>query len=235
MKKHLVLAIVIACVLLITSAALADAWICPKCGQTGNTGNFCPNCATARPSTTKWTCQVCGATGNTGNYCPYCASPKNPTPAASYVTASLKMRVSTRSGPSTGYDELGTYFNNTWQNEKVKVYSKAYGSGVWWLQIEFQTKNGPIRAYTGLKRVNVDINKIPEETCLGYGQMNLAGDVQGYYGPGKNYPYIKKVIPWSSDVSIWASENNYYLVEFYDASMGVQRRAWVPRDWVYVY
>ena len=24
-------------------------WICPSCGQEGNTGNFCPNCATARP------------------------------------------------------------------------------------------------------------------------------------------------------------------------------------------
>jgi len=24
-------------------------WICPSCGQEGNTGNFCPNCAAARP------------------------------------------------------------------------------------------------------------------------------------------------------------------------------------------
>ena len=30
-------------------ADLPDDWTCPMCGQTGNTGNFCPTCGTARP------------------------------------------------------------------------------------------------------------------------------------------------------------------------------------------
>ena len=47
-------------------------WFCPNCGHTGNTGNFCPECAAPRP----WTCPNCGHTGNTGNFCPECAAPK---------------------------------------------------------------------------------------------------------------------------------------------------------------
>ena len=31
------------------SAALAEGWTCPNCGQAGNTGNFCFNCGAPRP------------------------------------------------------------------------------------------------------------------------------------------------------------------------------------------
>lgn len=220
--------------LLIHASAFADSWTCLSCGQKGNTGNYCPNCAAPRPVTT-WTCAVCGQSGNTGNFCPNCSASRNAVPASTGVTATLKSQLSTRTGPSTAYDEPGTFFSSTWQNETVMVYSKAFGSGVWWLQIEFQTREGLMRAYTGLKRVNVDIDMIPEETCLGYGMMNLAGDVQGYSGPGTQYAVIRREIPWSVDVSIWGSENTYYLVEFYDEGLSCLRRAWVPRSWVDVY
>ena len=52
---------------------LADssAWMCPACGQGGNTGNFCPNCGARRPD---WNCPVCKQIGNTGYYCPNCGT-----------------------------------------------------------------------------------------------------------------------------------------------------------------
>ena len=54
-------------------SVLADgSWTCPECGQTGNTGNYCSNCAAARPSE-EWTCPNCGQAGNTGNFCTNCA------------------------------------------------------------------------------------------------------------------------------------------------------------------
>ena len=58
----------------------AGEWICPGCGQVGNTGNFCSNCATARPeepvAVGEWTCPGCGQEGNTGNFCSNCATPR---------------------------------------------------------------------------------------------------------------------------------------------------------------
>ena len=70
------LALLLALTLLLTLPALADSdWACPNCGQTGNTGNFCSNCGTARPNAA-WTCPSCGLTGNAGNFCSNCGAPR---------------------------------------------------------------------------------------------------------------------------------------------------------------
>ena len=53
MKKILAVLLVLALVLM-SAGTLAEgeasAWTCPACGQEGNTGNFCPNCAEPRPA-----------------------------------------------------------------------------------------------------------------------------------------------------------------------------------------
>ena len=61
--------------LIAAACAFAEGWTCANCGQTGNTGKFCPNCAAAAPAE-GWTCASCGQSGNTGNYCTNCASPR---------------------------------------------------------------------------------------------------------------------------------------------------------------
>ena len=86
MKKRLIAMILSVVLLTMPLLATADGeWICPNCGQTGNNGNFCSNCATARPST-DWTCTNCGQEGNTGNFCSNCAAARpdgnNPASAA---------------------------------------------------------------------------------------------------------------------------------------------------------
>lgn len=145
-----------------------------------------------------------------------------------YVTASLKMRLSTRTGPSTSYDEPGTFFSNTWQQVTAKVFSKAQGNGVWWLQVEFTNSGKKYRVYTGLKRLNVDINAIPEETAIGTGYVTGSDNVTGYYGPGTDYAPISKKVPLYSSISVWGQENGYCLVDFYDYNTNTQRRAWIP-------
>lgn len=57
-------------------AAAANGWTCPSCGQTGNTGNFCTNCGSPKPSSGTWTCPSCGQTGNTGKFCSNCGKPR---------------------------------------------------------------------------------------------------------------------------------------------------------------
>ena len=73
MKKAL--SILLALALLLPGISLAEGWTCPGCGQEGNTGNFCSNCATPRPAA-DWTCPACGQEGNTGNFCSNCAEPR---------------------------------------------------------------------------------------------------------------------------------------------------------------
>ena len=35
-----------------TGCAFAETWTCPNCGKTGNDGQFCPGCGTAKPGST---------------------------------------------------------------------------------------------------------------------------------------------------------------------------------------
>ena len=62
-------------------APTVQGWTC-SCGQSGITGNFCPNCGSKKlepkPAGDSWKCS-CGATVN-GKFCPECGSPR-PVPA----------------------------------------------------------------------------------------------------------------------------------------------------------
>lgn len=51
--------------------AAEETWVCPNCAKI-NSGNFCGNCGTKKPS---WLC-VCGKE-NTGNFCENCGLPKD--------------------------------------------------------------------------------------------------------------------------------------------------------------
>ena len=51
------------------AAPAADAWTCPK------SGNFCPNCGTAKPADAKWICPKCGRE-NDANFCANCGTAK---------------------------------------------------------------------------------------------------------------------------------------------------------------
>ena len=69
-------------------APAVQGWTC-SCGQSGITGNFCPNCGSKKPEPKpagdSWTCS-CGATVN-GKFCPECGSPR-PAPAVEGWTCS---------------------------------------------------------------------------------------------------------------------------------------------------
>lgn len=51
MKKAITLLLSLA-LLLISVSALADSWVCPKCGKTA-TGSFCPKCGKKKPANTE--------------------------------------------------------------------------------------------------------------------------------------------------------------------------------------
>lgn len=148
------------------------------------------------------------------------------------VPANLLMRLSTRTGPGTQYDEPGTYFQNDWQTTQVQVMSAAWDNrnDIWWVQVDFTTARGAkFRAYTGLKRVDVDINTVYHEQPLGTAKMTSAA--KAYWGPGREYVESKHNVPNHTKVTVFGAENGFVQVEFFDSRTAKsdvsRRRAWV--------
>lgn len=148
---------------------------------------------------------------------------------AATFSAALTMRLSTRTGPSAAYTEPGTFFSN-WQGVTVQVLSKAQTNGTWWVQVEFTSGNKLYRAYTGAKRVAIDITNVPQETVLGTGTLMLSSDVNSYYGPGTRYAPEPGFVPAGASGDVIAYENGFVLLDFFDARLGMKRRAWVNAD-----
>ena len=146
---------------------------------------------------------------------------------ASYspVTMYLNSAVSTRSGPSTDFNELGTYFSKNWNGVSVKAFSKSFANNVWWVQIEFSYGGTLIRVYTGEKRFKGDAGSLPVEASIGTANVNVAA--QGYYGPGTNYKQASTV-PAGTSVTIYDTENGYAQVEFKNRQPFFMNRVWIP-------
>ena len=155
-----------------------------------------------------------------------------PTAAPSYaarVPGVLKMRLATRTGPSTNYTEPGSYHSKGYE---LDVISQAYDSrnGIWWVQVEFEYKGEPMRAYTGVKRVEVNLENVPVEEYLG--SVWITREVSNpWYGPGYNYRKFSKPVPYGIGCEVYGQENGWLLVEYYDESRSLYRRVWVPEEY----
>ena len=409
--------------LIVAACAFAEDWTCPNCGQTGNTGKFCPNCAAAAPAE-GWICASCGQSGNTGNYCTNCASPRpgaaqpriavnerleqipgetdrvkvrvQSAEASSYIVnkqnpnkwipgnaadgnestcwqfsakkglkgktwiclnigseqtvdeiwfkngfwayndkgkeqysinarpkavrvefqyagmsgfrdvseltlrdesfgdwqrfslghhervtavriailsiykgshfendvclseamlvqdapsstagvaqsrtqtavyesrpdvtgAGLLMKLATRSGPGTKYDEPGTFFGKNWQQATVKVLGKHWDGSIWWVLVDFGGGKAGYRVWTGLKRVDVDIDRVKEVYAIGQGTVSATSET--YRGPGKKYAKANVTIAKWKDVEAYGRENGYVEVEFQQGKKWY--RLWVPES-----
>ncbi|MBQ6175291.1 MAG: hypothetical protein IJK28_11795 [Clostridia bacterium] len=147
------------------------------------------------------------------------------------INTTLIMRLATRSGPSTKYTGLGSYFK---EGAPVKVLTKAfdYSNGIWWVQVEFTYQGTLRRAYTGLKRVNVDIDRVPEEKQLGSATVKRAATA--YYGPGTAYTRYKNAVPAYTTGTVWNRENGYVQFEYINDS-GTKVRVWLSSNDVNMY
>ena len=118
MKKSFAVLLAAALLLAALPIAQAETWYCPQCGAK-NSLNFCPVCGTAKPVNPS------SPSGWSWNYTSY-----------AYVNATLNSRLATRTGPSTTYDEPGSFFS---AGHNVTVLSRAYDTrnNIWWVQVEF--------------------------------------------------------------------------------------------------
>ena len=139
---------------------------------------------------------------------------------------SLLMAISSRSGPGTQYDEPGTFFRKNWQQTTVTVRGKSWDGNIWWVLVDFNAGGAKYRVWTGLKRVNVNIDKIPEIWPKGQGTVDPTSET--YRGPGGSYAKANITISQWQDVLAFGRENGYVEIEY---EIGKKHyRLWVPEN-----
>lgn len=156
-------------------------------------------------------------------------------PSRGGVIGYANQRIPTRSGPGTGYDEPGSFFS---AGHEVKVTSKVWDSNnhLWWYQLEFQYSGEWYRLYTTDHRIDVDASSVPEEPRVGdpLDSRKSLGEHEVYYGPGEEYARAKNALIYEgSRCDIYAIENEWALVDYYDYARDVKRRGWIPLNLLY--
>lgn len=151
------------------------------------------------------------------------------------VIAMLSQRAATRSGPSTGYDEPGTFGS---AGDEVKVISKLWDSNnhLWWFQIEFPYRGEWMRAYTTESRVDVDPAIVADEPGEPIETVKCATKCNVYFGPGKEYRrYTVSVIHPGTGCKVYAIENGWVQIEYTDYGLDNMpvRRGWVQKSDLY--
>ena len=140
--------------------------------------------------------------------------------------------IATRSGPTTGYNGLANFgVKGQW----VHVLSRVYDGSIWWLQIEFEYDHKLVRCYTGLKRVDIPIDRVPDEATRPIATGKVIRQVEeATYGPGEDYRGLKEkfIPPVGTTGQIYAHENGYYFLEYEAPEYLV--RIWLPEDAVAV-
>lgn len=146
----------------------------------------------------------------------------------------LTDKLATRSGPGTEYAEPGTFFGKDYQSQTVKVLRKSFDGSVWWVQVDFRNgKKSSYRVWTGAKRVDVDLNKLREETRICDCDIYPTSDT--WFGPGGNYARANVSINRSAVGRIFQKENGYVDVEYWyeDDGFDGSHRLWLPESAVY--
>lgn len=200
------------------SDSLVSQWICPGCGEafSGAKPRFCSSC---------------GTNLQTGATTAPAVSPTTAPAAAQYGAPQvgvLNTRMATRTGPGTQFEEPGTFLA---AGDEITVYSIAYDvNGVPWVQTDVTTKDGKMRAYTGLKRVNgLDVSQLRRE-----GNINLPcqviWDTVPRYGPGYDYAPYEFTFRSGRSFTIRDIEGDWALVEFYAAYDDLWYHLWIATE-----
>ena len=162
------------------------------------------------------------------------AAPKGQAAARVYESrpdvtgVNLLMKLATRTGPGTEYEEPGTFFAGNWQEQTVLVTGKAWDGNMWWVQVDFRNgSKARYRAWTGLKRVDVNLDLVKEVKKSGTLHVE---PTEAYCGPGTGYAKLGNVLFFEDDIDFYGWENGFVEIDYYDVNREIQRRCWVPES-----
>ena len=140
----------------------------------------------------------------------------------------LTMKLATRTGPGTEYEEPGTFFKDNWQKQTVLVTGKAWDGSMWWAQVDFQNgKKAKYRAWTGLKRLDIteaELEQVKEVKKQGTLHVDAT---KAYCGPGTSYAKLGDVLFFEDEIDFYGWENGFVEIDYYDVNREIQRRVWV--------
>ncbi len=157
-------------------------------------------------------------------------------PSLEGVVGYTNQWVPTRSGPGTEYDEPG---NIEKAGTQVKVVSKVWDevNELYWFYFECLTEYGWRRLYTTDSRISVDPDLVLNEQPITEDPLDTRysiGTHTIHYGPGMEYAQVEdfQMVP-DKKLDVYAIENGWVLVDYYDYGRDVRRRGWVPLNIVY--
>lgn len=145
-------------------------------------------------------------------------------------TATLLRDIGVRSGPGTGYDYVGTFFQ---AGAQVQVISKVWDSvnNLYWYYVDFTSGNVHYRGYCVQEyRVNLDPSLVPDEQAAV--SATILERTANYYGPGTDYKAHNDQIFATTTGTVHGNENGYVLFDWYDGRNQQLRRAWIPASTV---
>ena len=144
------------------------------------------------------------------------------------MTATVLKQLGVRSGPGTGYDYVGSFFQG---GEMVQVISKVWDpvNELHWDQIDFYAGGAHYRGYCVHElRIGLDPSEIPDDPAGA--SATILERTPNYYGPGGDYKAHNDNIFATTTGKVYGRENGYVLFDWYDGRNNQLRRAWVPES-----
>ena len=153
------------------------------------------------------------------------------------IAASPNQKLALRSGPGTKYSEIFSIAAASVTD--FAVYQQEKGGSAMWGMVEFDSRYGRYRVYTGMKRIDTDKSLVPmgniEGVMCAVGRLGA----RAYFGPGETYAPIEERLPAWTEVIVYHEEDGWVMADFvlpgakddqYDEEQKQLTRAWLPLD-----
>ena len=151
------------------------------------------------------------------------------------LEARPNQKLALRSGPGTKYSEVFSIAASGVTD--FAIYQQEKGGSAMWGMIEFDSRHGRYRVYTGMKRIDTDKSLVPMGNTEGVLCAVGRDGVRAYYGPGEYYAPVEERLPAWTEVIVYHEENGWAMADFvlpgakddqYDEDQKQLTRAWIP-------
>ncbi len=151
------------------------------------------------------------------------------------IEAKPNQKLALRSGPGTKYSEIFSIAAASVTD--FAIYQQEKGGSAMWGMIEFDSRYGRYRVYTGMKRIDTDTDLVPMGNKEGVLCAVGRGGARAYYGPGEHYAPVEERLPAFAEVIVYHEEDGWVMADFvlpgakddqYDKEQKQLTRAWLP-------